>query len=110
MHHPQTTEPLTSYCARRKICYALKDSLKKNLLLFCLLLTAAATRVSAAETVTITEFLANNTTSLRDEDGDSSDWIEIFNSGATTTNIGGWVLPVAPRNPNPMGVPSTHKP
>jgi hypothetical protein len=61
--------------------------------LICLLvLASSAIRVGAAETVTITEFLAHNTSGLIDEDGANSDWIEIFNSGPTATNIGGWFL------------------
>ena len=64
-----------------------------NLLWLCSVLAAVTPHsLSAAETVTITEFLASNSSGLRDEDGDSSDWIEIFNSGTTATNIGGWFL------------------
>src|SRR5438477_1429192 len=55
-------------------------------------LTTLAGHLSAAETVTITEFLAHNTSGLQDEDGAYSDWIEIFNSGTASTNIGGWFL------------------
>jgi len=44
----------------------------------------------------ITEFMANNSgdgvNGIRDEDGDSSDWIEIYNSQGTPGNIGGWFL------------------
>ncbi len=29
---------------------------------------------------------------LDDEDGDSSDWVEIFNGGTNTVNLGGWYL------------------
>ncbi|MGV3533289.1 MAG: lamin tail domain-containing protein, partial [Chthoniobacteraceae bacterium] len=42
--------------------------------------------------VVISEFLASNDGGLRDEDGDSSDWIEIFNSGPTETSLAGWSL------------------
>ncbi|MEI7729006.1 MAG: immunoglobulin domain-containing protein [Verrucomicrobiota bacterium] len=40
----------------------------------------------------INEFLAANKNSIRDEDGDASDWIEIFNGGALTANLTGWAL------------------
>jgi len=40
----------------------------------------------------ISEFMASNDNTLNDEDGDSSDWIELFNSGLTTANLGGWYL------------------
>ena len=40
----------------------------------------------------ISEFLASNSGGLRDEEGDSPDWIEIHNPGATPVNLGGWFL------------------
>lgn len=46
----------------------------------------------AQETVTINEFLASNAGGLQDEDGDSSDWIELFNSGSATVSLFGWYL------------------
>lgn len=46
----------------------------------------------AAETVVISEILANNVSGLRDEDGDRPDWIEIHNAGEATVNLKGWSL------------------
>jgi PA14 domain/Bacterial Ig domain/CotH kinase protein/Chitobiase/beta-hexosaminidase C-terminal domain/Lamin Tail Domain/Immunoglobulin domain len=46
----------------------------------------------AFDPVFISEFLASNDVGLTDEDGDHSDWIEIYNSGATTVNLAGWRL------------------
>ena len=40
----------------------------------------------------ITEFLANNKESIEDEDGDASDWIEIFNSGSDPVSLDGYFL------------------
>ena len=40
----------------------------------------------------ITEFLAENSDGLRDSDGDSSDWIELFNAGPVAVNLGGYFL------------------
>lgn len=45
-----------------------------------------------AGSVFISEFMADNDRTLNDEDGDSSDWIEIFNSGSTTASLNGWFL------------------
>ena len=45
-----------------------------------------------ATRVRITEFLAANESGLRDEDGEASDWIELFNSGAEAVNLAGWSL------------------
>ena len=42
--------------------------------------------------VVINEFVASNGAAFVDEDGDSSDWIELYNSGSGTVNLGGWYL------------------
>ncbi len=43
-------------------------------------------------TAVISEFAASNNGSILDEDGDSSDWIEIRNSGNTALNLQNWKL------------------
>lgn len=40
----------------------------------------------------INEFLADNDSGIRDEDGNESDWIEIHNPGTTTVSLLGWSL------------------
>lgn len=40
----------------------------------------------------ISEFLADNASGLRDEDGDTSDWIEISNPGIDPIDLAGWRL------------------
>lgn len=42
--------------------------------------------------VLISEFLAVNSTGISDEDGDRSDWIELYNAGSASVNLGGWHL------------------
>jgi hypothetical protein len=42
--------------------------------------------------VVINEFVASNGAAFVDEDGDSSDWIELHNSGSAAVNLGGWYL------------------
>ncbi|MFN0128556.1 MAG: CotH kinase family protein [Verrucomicrobiales bacterium] len=49
--------------------------------------------------VVINEFMASNSGALRDEDGDSSDWIEIYNGTDTPVNLGGWSLTDAQQQP-----------
>ena len=46
----------------------------------------------------ISEFMADNNRTLHDEDGDRSDWIEVFNSGTTPANLDGWFLTDDPLN------------
>ncbi|MFV2069642.1 MAG: chitobiase/beta-hexosaminidase C-terminal domain-containing protein, partial [Pirellulales bacterium] len=45
-----------------------------------------------AADVTITELMASNGNTLLDEDGASSDWIELFNRGDATVSLDGWFL------------------
>ncbi len=40
----------------------------------------------------ISEFLASNKNDLQDEDGDASDWIELYNMTAGPVNLHGWYL------------------
>lgn len=47
---------------------------------------------SPAPDVQITEFMADNRSGLHDEDGDNSDWIELFNGGETPIALDGWYL------------------
>ncbi|MBX2825097.1 MAG: chitobiase/beta-hexosaminidase C-terminal domain-containing protein, partial [Gammaproteobacteria bacterium] len=42
--------------------------------------------------VVISEFMASNDLTLDDEDGNSSDWIELHNTGVVSVNLGGWFL------------------
>lgn len=42
--------------------------------------------------VLLNEFMADNERTLRDEDGDESDWIELYNSSTATVNLTGWWL------------------
>ena len=53
--------------------------------------TLEARNLLAAEPV-ISEFLAANQTGLKDEDGDTSDWIEIYNPGDETVDLFGYSL------------------
>src|SRR5262245_35212832 len=47
--------------------------------------------LDAAEPV-ISEFLASNANALEDDDGESSDWIEIYNPGDTAIPLSGYFL------------------
>jgi hypothetical protein len=42
--------------------------------------------------VLLSEFMASNTQTLADEDGDYSDWIELINIGHTNVDLTGWTL------------------
>jgi len=51
-------------------------------------------------TVRINEFMAYNQTTLADEDGDYSDWIEIYNPTSAAVNLWGWALSDDPGVPH----------
>jgi len=44
------------------------------------------------DNVIISEFMASNTRTVADEDGEFPDWIEIYNAGTNTVNLNGWYL------------------
>lgn len=48
--------------------------------------------LSAHADVVISEFMADNGSTLADEDGDFSDWIELFNNGSNAEALGNWSL------------------
>ena len=43
----------------------------------------------------INEVLSSNDTGVQDEDGDYSDWVEIWNAGDSPVNLAGWASPTA---------------
>jgi hypothetical protein len=51
-----------------------------------------------ANTVWITEFMTGNTSTIRDEDGHYSDWIELFNSSDQPVSLSRWYLTDNPGN------------
>ena len=55
----------------------------------------------------LSEFVALNQSSLRDADGDSSDWIEIVNGSDVATNLAGWHLTDEAARPGKWTFPST---
>ena len=68
-------------------------------LLRLLLLLALFITVPLRADVVITEFVASNQTGLLDEDGATSDWIELYNDGTTPVNLSGWRLTDSATNP-----------
>jgi len=53
----------------------------------------------ASASPVISEFMASNEVTLLDEDGDSSDWIEIWNPDEVAADLGGWALTDATNAP-----------
>jgi hypothetical protein len=59
-----------------------------RVLIYCTLLGAMNTRAQ----VIISEFMAANSTGIRDEDGVHSDWLELFNTSSLPISLDGWFL------------------
>mgnify|MGYP006272385959 CR=1 FL=1 len=57
--------------------------------------------------VRINEFAAANGETIYDEDGDSSDWVELYNAGDQPVNLAGWSLTNDPRDPRQWIFPET---
>ena len=60
--------------------------------------------------VRITEFMASNTKTLTDEDGDSSDWIELQNTATNAVSLLNWALTDSAGNPGKWRFPATNMP
>src|SRR5205823_3318011 len=58
--------------------------------------------------VVISEFMADNKTTLPDVDGQFSDWIEIYNTAATNVNLSGWALTDDPTHATRWTFPATN--
>ena len=66
--------------------------MKKTYCILGLAIVLACGGAAAAPSVVISEIMASNSSTLADEDGDYSDWIELYNSSTNIVNLGGWYL------------------
>ena len=55
--------------------------------------------------VIVTEVVSKNDSGLTDEDGDHSDWIELYNEGTMTVSLKGWCLSDDPDKPDRWTLP-----
>src|SRR6185503_4585555 len=82
----------------------MKSGVCLSLWMFCLLVLAR----SASAQIVISEFMADNKSVLADENGQFSDWIEIYNTSASTVNLAGWSLTDDPTHQARWFFPSTN--
>ena len=61
-------------------------------LMISLLFVFTAFFSASAQSVRINEFMAVNSSTLADKDGNYSDWIELYNSTTLDINLQGWSL------------------
>ena len=64
-------------------------------------------RIVLDASIVISEFVADNGKGLDDEDGDRTDWIELYNAGTSTTDLTGWYLTDNPETKNKWAFPKT---
>ena len=87
-----------------------KRLVMKSFGLFLPVLLLIGLAVTVAAQVRISEFMASNTSTLLDEDGQYSDWIEIQNTSDTNVNMLNWALTDSPGNPGKWRFPATNLP
>ena len=75
---------------------------------FCLLsIIFLAGSVTAATSVVINELMASNKSCIQDSQGQYDDWIELYNYGATSVNIGGMYLTDNLSDPTMWQIPAS---
>src|SRR5439155_17155909 len=65
------------------------------------------TTMVAPAQVVISEFMADNSRTLADQDGDFSDWIELYNASGDTVDLAGWSLTDEAAQPTKWRFPRT---
>jgi hypothetical protein len=55
--------------------------------------------------VVLSEIMAENDNGIHDEDGETSDWIELYNAGSDVVNLNGWFLTDDVLNPTKWRIP-----
>src|SRR6478609_11618934 len=79
--------------------------MKAHLRALCALLPTLAAFPAGASPI-ISEFMADNKDTILDNDGASSDWIEIYNPDNVAVNLEGMSLTDDPNNPQKWTFPS----
>src|SRR5439155_20933259 len=82
----------------------MKSGIRLLLWMFCLLVLACSARAQ----IIISEFMADNKAALADENGQFPDWIEIYNTSASTVNLNGWSLTDDPTHQARWFFPATN--
>lgn len=62
--------------------------------------------LTGSSEVVINEFMASNSTTASDQDGEFDDWIELYNNGTEAVDLGGWFISDNPNNIPKWEVPA----
>src|SRR5215207_217556 len=76
------------------------------MILLRLLALLLAMAVPVRAQLILSEFLASNSNSITDEDGDNEDWIEIQNTTGSPVSVLGWYLTDEPNQPRKWAFPA----
>ncbi|RKX39778.1 MAG: hypothetical protein DRP64_13815, partial [Verrucomicrobia bacterium] len=63
---------------------------------------------ASAQSIHFSELMADNDNTLLDEDGDSPDWIELYNPSDSPVDLDGWYLTDDAMDPTQWSFPATH--
>jgi hypothetical protein len=74
------------------------------------LVAALAPAAAPGADVVISELMAANAITLEDDDGDASDWVELYNDGDAAVSLEGWSLTDDPLNPTKWVFPAVSIP
>ena len=70
----------------------IKKRLKIMPFVFVSILWHALSISSVCAQVIISEFMASNSSTLKNDFGEYSDWLELYNAGDSSVNLSGWTL------------------
>lgn len=74
----------------------------------CLLMWLVCGGFGVRGDLILSEFLADNRTSLADEDAEHPDWVEVYNNGSEAVSLGGYFLTDDPARLNRWAFPATN--
>ncbi len=83
---------------------------RRSVLALWIVLAAVLVSPRSEASLLFSEILTSNTLGLKDEDGQTSEWIELFNAGTTIQSLLGWSLTDDPAHAARWTFPATNLP
>src|SRR5690349_9809355 len=73
--------------------------MKKYILYLFVLLSLTSTNLTSGQGVVINEIQSDNSSTIKDENGNNDDWVELYNNGTADVNLSGYGLSDDPALP-----------